>query len=431
MRKPVIYLIAGVIFLMSMFLASKSEAVPSFARKYETSCVTCHTGYPKLNAFGEAFRLNGYQYPKDDEEQTKDEPVSLGSESYKRVFPNSVWPSHIPGKPPLAIRVGAGFNYDKNDEIKTSFRAPSLNLMAAGTMGENIGFYAGAHLFEEGEAGSIDRAFIQISNLFASKLGDYALNLRIGQFIPNVVPFANHRGLALTPYAFNTYAATSEGFTVGHAHGGDSFALETFQLGVELSGIVKHRFRWGVGLVNGSGPGAETNSAKDGYFRAAYKYGGMGFDGLGGAADESGRNWVDNSITLGGFVYLGSDNNDGTVGPNDLERDRIGVDVNAWYGNTNLFGGWIRGKDKVMEGATPVDKKYDLGFVEANQIIYPWLIGLVRYERAEPADGDVINQVVGGFTVLYRANIKLVVESVLDPDDLKLSNMNVKLDFAL
>lgn len=303
--------------------------------------------------------------------------------------------------------------------------------MAAGTMGENIGFYAGAHLFEEGEVGSIDRAFIQISNLFAPKLGDYALNLRIGQFIPNVVPFANHRGLALTPYAFNTYAATSEGFTVGHAHGGDSFGIETFQLGVELSGIVKHRLRWGAGLVNGSGPGEETNSAKDGYFRAAYKYGGMGFDGFGGGADESGRNWVDNSITIGGFAYLGSANNDGTVGPNDFKRNRIGIDLNIWYANTNLFGGWIRGKDEVMEGSMLMDMKYDLGFVEANQIVYPWLIALARYERAEPETGVTIDQVVGGFTALYRANIKLVVETVFDPDDLDFTNMNVKLDFAL
>jgi len=420
-----------VVLLMVTFLANDTSAIPAFARKYETSCVTCHTGYPKLNSFGEAFRLNGFQYPEDDADQTKDEPTSLGSEAYKRVFPNAVWPSHIPGKPPLAVRVSTGFDYDKNEEIKSSFESPSLNLMAAGTMGENIGFYAGAHLFEEGEVGSIDRAFIQISSLFAEKLGDYALNLRIGQFIPNVVPFANHRGLSLTPYAFNTYAATAEGFTVGHAHGDESFGIETFQLGVEVSGIVKHRFRWGAGLVNGSGPGEETNSAKDGYFRAAYKYGGMGFDGSGGAADESGRNWVDNSVTVGGFAYLGSSNNDGTAGPNDLKRDRFGIDVNVWFANTNLFGGWIRGKDEMMGGASLAEMKYDLGFVEANQIVYPWLIGLARYERAEPETGEAISQVVGGFTALYRANIKLVVETVLDPDDLDFSMLNVKLDFAL
>ncbi len=417
-------------FLLLAIFAADTSAVPAFARKYKTSCVTCHTGYPKLNAFGKAYRLNGFQYPEDDADKTKEEPVSLGSESYKRIFPNAVWPNNIPGTSPLAIRVGSSFEYDKAEDIKTSFTAPSLNLMAAGTMGDNIGFYAGAHLFEEGEVGSIDRAYIQVSSLFADKLGDYALNLRIGQFIPNAVAFANHRGLALTSYAYNTYAATADDFSAGH-HGAEAFGIETFQLGVELSGIVKHRFRWGAGLVNGSGPGGETNSAKDGYFRAAYKYGGMGFDGSGGATDAKGRNWVDNSITLGGFAYLGSGDNDGSAGPNDLKRDRYGIDVDVWYVNTNLFGGWIRGKDEVMEGATLVDKKYDLGFIELNQIVYPWLIGLARYERAEPEGAEALDRVVGGFTALYRANIKFVVETSFDPDDIELSHVNVKLDFAL
>ncbi|MCH9031414.1 MAG: hypothetical protein IIB00_04050, partial [candidate division Zixibacteria bacterium] len=268
MRHTLSFLLIGTLFMVSFVAMKTSEAIPVFARKYETSCVTCHTGFPKLNSFGEAFRLNGFQYPMDDIDQTKDEPVSLGSEAYKRVFPNSVWPNDIPGTPPIAFRVKSGFSYSDQDEIKSKFDQPSLILMTAGTLGENVGFYAGAHLFENGEVGSIDRAYLQLSNLFTPSLPDYALNLRIGQFIPNIVPFANHRGLALTPYGFNTYSALSEGFEVGHAHGGESFGIETFQLGVEVSGILKSRFRWGAGFVNGSGATEETNSAKDGYVRA-------------------------------------------------------------------------------------------------------------------------------------------------------------------
>lgn len=40
-----------------------AAAVPSFSRKYQTSCLTCHTVYPVLNPFGEAFRRNGYRMP--------------------------------------------------------------------------------------------------------------------------------------------------------------------------------------------------------------------------------------------------------------------------------------------------------------------------------------------------------------------------------
>lgn len=425
-------ILVALMLLVLIFVAFRnSEAVPAFARKYETSCVTCHTGFPKLNAFGEAYRLNGFQYPEDDEDQAKEEPVSLGSESYKRVFPNSVWPNDIPGTPPIAFRVKSGFSYTKGADVESAFGRPSLIMMTAGTMGENVGFYAGAHLFENGEVGSIDRAYIQLSSLFSPSLPDYALNLRIGQFIPNIVAFANHRGLALTPYAYNTYSTTSEGFATGHAHGGEAFGIETFQLGVEFTGIIKSHFRWGAGFVNGAGAAEESNSAKDGYVRGAYKFGGMGYDGKGGATDSKGRNWVDNSIAIGGFAYLGSYDNTGVAGPNDFRRERYGVDFSIYRNNSNLFGGWIRGSDEVFETGFVVDKKYDLGYAELNQVFYPWLIGLARYERAEPESGQPIERVVGGFTALYRANIKFVIETAMDPNDIDFSNINISVDFAL
>ena len=430
MRHTLTITIIGILVLVSMALVNKPNAIPVFARKYETSCITCHTVFPKLNSFGEAYRLNGFQYPEDDADQTKDEPVSLGADSYKKVFPNAVWPNDIPGTPPIGIRVASGFNYRKNEQVKTEFLAPSLIIMTAGTLGENVSFYAGAHLFEEGEIGSIDRAFFQISNLFNNKLPEHFLNMRIGQFIPNIVPFANHRGLAVTPYAFNTYSATADEFEAGHAHGNESFGIETFQLGVELSGIASSRFRWGMGFVNGSGAAAENSSAKDGYLRAAYKFGGMGFDGSGGTPDPRGRNWIDNSIAVGGFAYFGSYPNLGLVGTNDLIRKRYGLDFNVMIQSTNLFGGWIRGKDEVVEGNLALDKKYDLGFVELNQVIYPWLTTLARYERAEPENQQSIERVVAGFAALYRANIKFVVESAVDPSDVNFSKLNVRLDFA-
>jgi hypothetical protein len=50
--------------LTHILLAGEAQAVPSFARKYQTSCLTCHTVYPVLNPFGEAFRRNGYRFPQ-------------------------------------------------------------------------------------------------------------------------------------------------------------------------------------------------------------------------------------------------------------------------------------------------------------------------------------------------------------------------------
>src|SRR5512141_2146113 len=83
----------------------QAGAVPVFSRKYQTSCQTCHTIFPKLNPFGEAFRLNGYHMPLETEEQVKQKPVSLGSDAYARMWPSMVYPSSLPGNAPVALNV--------------------------------------------------------------------------------------------------------------------------------------------------------------------------------------------------------------------------------------------------------------------------------------------------------------------------------------
>ena len=50
-RKTMITLAA---LLVAASASAPARAIPSFARKYGTSCLTCHTVYPKLTPFGEA-----------------------------------------------------------------------------------------------------------------------------------------------------------------------------------------------------------------------------------------------------------------------------------------------------------------------------------------------------------------------------------------
>ena len=84
----------------SLFLAVSVHdvlAIPAFARRYETSCQTCHIAFPKLNSYGTAFRLLGYRLPDETEELIKQPDTPLGSPGYKRVWPGAVWPASIPG----------------------------------------------------------------------------------------------------------------------------------------------------------------------------------------------------------------------------------------------------------------------------------------------------------------------------------------------
>src|SRR4029077_13852851 len=77
---------AGLLFIL-LAAVPGAYAIPAFARKYQTSCTTCHTNFPELNDFGEAFKRHGFKFPKDDEEFVKDPPLLLGAKAQKQAFP--------------------------------------------------------------------------------------------------------------------------------------------------------------------------------------------------------------------------------------------------------------------------------------------------------------------------------------------------------
>src|SRR5438270_7784177 len=61
----------------ALFVSTGASAIPVFARKYGTSCQTCHTVYPKLTPFGEAFRRNGFRFPGTDSDYWKQDTITL------------------------------------------------------------------------------------------------------------------------------------------------------------------------------------------------------------------------------------------------------------------------------------------------------------------------------------------------------------------
>lgn len=414
------FIFINIVILFFLFVET-SNAIPAFSRKYGTSCVTCHSAYPKLNPFGEAFRMNGYKYPLNDEDKIKEEPLTLGSEAYKKVWPNSVWPNSIPKTAPISLRGRSAYEIATvNDATTGEFTRPALQLLASGTIGENISVFAGAHLFENGEVGSIDRLFVKFSNLFSKKIPEHLLNIQFGQFIPELVPFAtNHRGLTNSAYAFNTYdPSMGEKFVASHAHGSGPFGIEAFQLGVELNGIIKSRLRYVLGVVNGSGTAVDVNSNKDFYGRLCYKVGGMAFDGT---TKEGANTDKEKSFAIGAFGYKGI----GTESNMNFDFYRVGSDVNIYLNKFNFIGGYIFGANGVQE-----IKKYNLFFAEVDCQIYPWLTGILRYEQANPNTLQSARQIVPHITALVVANMKVKLETRLNPNNLQFDNMYLGFEFA-
>lgn len=325
--------------------AGDSSATPAFARKYRTSCGTCHTSFPKLNAFGEAFRIGGYQIPGGDEAFIKEEPVSLGSEAWKRVFPEGVWPSRIPETVPLAVRATGAFVADlrglgePDSETKDGmyrFLFPAaFNLYAAGNLAEDMSLWFSAHVFQGSDWGSLGKLHVTFVSIGDAWVPRQLFNLRVGQFVPAALAFDHHRNLTFaTPLVATANTVDGAPFGIGHVHssggaagasahnhGGTgttysgAFALGNAQIGTELYGLIGPRLEYTLGIVDGNGAAVIANSNKGYYGRLRAKFGGIAFDGTSADAGKGGGAgaprlreqgaWVDNSVIVGAVGYWG------------------------------------------------------------------------------------------------------------------------------
>ena len=49
---------------MILIWTGTSSAIPAFSREHNTECTTCHTLFPELNEYGQAFLKNGFVWTK-------------------------------------------------------------------------------------------------------------------------------------------------------------------------------------------------------------------------------------------------------------------------------------------------------------------------------------------------------------------------------
>ena len=386
MRKGILLGMIGVMSLLVLATVSdKAEAIPAFARKYKTTCVTCHAPFPRLTALGEAFRLNGYKLPEGDELYVKDQPLSMGVEAYKKVFPQAVWPSDIPGMPPISFQVVNDLSafLGGSKASNTKFELPlEMELFAAGAFGDSISFFS--ELEFEGDEFAF-AGWLMAEDLLKNSLGENHLNFRVGTVGMNEIGLPNARNgnrFTREKYLYMGKLQLDEG------------------PGLEVNGFGRS-WRYAVGVVEGDG----ATNEKDYYGTMAFKIGGLGFDGSGGTTAEGGLAtapsgyWRDDSILFGGFAYKGKD------GASDKKNDRYGVDVRLNYKDLSLTGGFARGDN---DGT---NEKQDHWFGEAIYFAYPWLQPFVRYEilSSDLANKDQARIVLGS-AILARANVKVTVE---------------------
>src|ERR1035437_6371920 len=213
-----LFLIGGLITLGILIAiqtsAPRAMAIPAFARKDHTPGAACHSSWREVNDFGGAFKLNGFKFPKDDEDFLKEPPLMLGARAQKGAFPYSIYPGELPILPisfrysgflsytsPQPPAVSAAVGYVPKTDL---FQPNTFTILAASSLGPSFEFWIDDDLSKGGSGadGGLGDGYIKANNL----LGRYLhvpqndLNVRFGQFELDL-PFTQARTINLTDYA--------------------------------------------------------------------------------------------------------------------------------------------------------------------------------------------------------------------------------------
>jgi hypothetical protein len=453
LRALVIILLGALAVLTMLTTAPTGKAIPAFSRKYGTSCTTCHNNFPELNDFGEAFKKNGFKFPKDDETFVKQDPVMLGSKAQKEAFPEAVYPGQIPGTVPIAFRYSGFFNWNAKQPAaavqpngpypfvaRTDLFVPNtFTIISAGSFGDNLSFWIDDDISTggSGAAGGLGDGYLKYNDLGRFfHLPTNSLNVRFGQFELDL-PFSQARTIYLSD--FDIYDQVGFGGVQGTAN--NPFTLGAPQRAIEFGGYPNNgNFVWSVSIVNGANDSPALRNQKDVYVRASYKFNlerdpesrrAIQAAGPTGPRDHT-------SLRVGGLYYYGTNvqNNGSTLQPDGTLpfpgaasfREpfyRVGGDLRFKYRKLELLGLGMVGHDSnhtfdsgtsTFIGAHPVT--YTGGFVAGNYWVYPWLIATMRYDFVNSPSDFAIglsqyrtrNRFSPGFQVLVRANIKIAGE---------------------
>jgi hypothetical protein len=401
--------------------APKAEAIPAFARRYGTSCQTCHSMFPKLTPFGEAFRRNGFKFPGKDEDYVKQDQVPLGQEAYRQVFPGAVWPGTLPSSPPLALgfngfvavhpdKSSGGAADDKGAVFTLAHLVEEAHLWAGGVFSEHISYF-GEITFADTTA-EIEHAELHFNDLGVSP---HLVNLYVGRGVPNLTSFAPH-----SSYISDSILPTF-GVTALYGAASDSFStIGQYNL-AEVNGMLNGRFIYSLGV--NSGANSEPRNSGNATVHVGYKLGGMRLDGEGDTQGDAQRPWAETALTIDLFGYRSASRfQNGAMPPVDLD-DRtyvLGGHVRGTVGSLELDSGlsheWHN--HATMDGvAVKALTQYD----ELSYIVFPWLVPAVRMELVSllPDGGARITdlRLIAGAACLVRPNLKLTLTGVLEHAD--------------
>jgi hypothetical protein len=420
-------------------------AIPAFARKYHTACSTCHSNWPELNDFGRAFKINGFKFPKDDDEFLKEPPLMLGAQAQKEAFPYSIYPGELPILP-IAFRYSGGLSYTSpqppgiaSTPSTDLFLPNTVTLLAAGSLGPSFEFWIDDDLSAGGSGadGGLGDGYIKANNFVGHYLHvpQNDLNVRFGQFELDL-PFTQARSINLTSYAIYDESANVNSSGNGLLPGttNNPFNFSSGQRGIELGGYPHRGYTWWSAALLDGGNSSGTVNHKDIYVNFGQRFDLERNPEIRKQVQASGKTGVHDhtSIRFNGFAFYGKnelnqagDLFEGLSAIHEPFYRAGGAFDYRFRDNFRLWGLYEHGHDsnKALNedgtgfiSAAPVT--FSGGFLEAEYWIYPWLIGEMRYDGVNsPTDRlnaisrhDTRSTYSPALQILMRPNIKLEMQ---------------------
>jgi len=278
MKNAVLLILIAPLFFVALISSSIAEAAPvtgirafpAFARKYGLPCSACHEAWPKLNAFGQTFKDNGYQLGNDRDapiwQQPAYWPIAM------RITPNwhreSVNPNSVddPSNPGGILEQKTTVN---------GFDLSGLDILTGGTLANNISFLMVPSADNTG-AFHFESAWVRFDNLLHSPY----LNIKVGKFeLDNLLSEKRIVTLSAQGGLYQLYHFVPVGDS-------NIFGLGDNQLGAELMGHSKNdRTRYSAAILssNDGNVNIPNGHGYDTYLTAsqAFQAGGFGLQRVG------------------------------------------------------------------------------------------------------------------------------------------------------
>ena len=364
-----------VIIITLTFTAGELFAIPAFARKYNTTCKTCHNPFPYLKPYGDEFAGNGFTF------SDKDAPryyINTGDDKLDLIRDL-----------PIAVRIQGYATYNNGNNNQFDTGSPSaFKLMSGGAITKDVAYYA-YYILENGEAGKIEDAWLMFNNLFGTEL-----DFTVGQFQVSDPIFKRELRLE------------NEDYLIYKARPGYSDIDLTYDRGITFAYTLPSATDLVLEVVNGSGIGeAYSNNLFD---KDKYK------NLMGRISQE-----VTENVRIGAIGYYGNELINGIYLGKRNEIKMLGADATLMNENFELNVQYLyRDDTNPFAYFTENQLKTKGGFAEL--IFRPegdesnwYLLGLYNQVSSDESSLDY-KSVTGHAGYLLRRNIRLVSELTYD-----------------